>query len=122
VLVVDDRRPFRSAAKAVVEMTDGFACAGEAEDGEAAIELARALRPSLVLMDVNLPGVSGCEAAREIRAEFPRTVVFLMSTYDSVDIPVSPSDCGASVYFRKEEFGPAELRAMWDRFVPPKAA
>ena len=113
VLVVDDRGPFRSAARAVVEMTDGFAFAGEAETGEAAIERAIALHPELVLMDINLPGISGCEATERIRERLPRTVVFLVSTYASGDIPGNAKTCGAATYLRKERLAPDALERLW---------
>ena len=66
VLIVDDQEPFRSAARMVVEMTDGFEVAGEAESGEEGVELAAELQPDLVLMDVYLPGIDGMEATRQI--------------------------------------------------------
>src|SRR5438128_2279923 len=63
VLIVDDQEPFRLAARMVVEATDGFEVVGESETGEASIEAAQDLDPDLVLMDVNLPGINGLEAA-----------------------------------------------------------
>lgn len=54
VLIVDDQAPFREAARAVVELTDGFEVAGEVESGEDAVTGARDLDLDLVLMDVNL--------------------------------------------------------------------
>ena len=122
VLVVDDSAAYRGAARAVVDLTEGFTCVADAENGEDALTKARALHPALVLMDVNMPGIGGCEAARRLRAELPRTVVMLMSTYDSIGAPGTAEGCGASYYLRKEEFSPAMLRRLWDRFVPPKAA
>jgi DNA-binding NarL/FixJ family response regulator len=122
VLIVDDSVPFRAAARAVVEMADGFRCVGEVETGEDALAAARVLQPALVLMDVNMPGMGGCEATRRLRAELPGTVVVLMSTYDSIGVPHAAGDCGASYYLQKEEFGPDLLRMLWERFVPPKAA
>ena len=56
VLIVDDQAPFRRAARAVVTATAGFDVVGEAESGEEAVEMADALEPGLVLMDINLPG------------------------------------------------------------------
>ena len=69
VLIVDDQAPFRDVARTVVELTDGFEVVGEVETGEDSVTSARELHPDLVLMDVNLPGISGLDATREILAE-----------------------------------------------------
>ena len=80
-LIVDDQAPFRSAAAAVISATPGFEVVGEADTGEQAVELAASLRPELVLMDINLPGISGIEATRRIIRDRPGIVVILLSTY-----------------------------------------
>ena len=69
VLIVDDQEPFRMAARMVVEATDGFEVVGEAETGEDSVVMARDLAPDLVLMDVNLPGINGLDATRQILAD-----------------------------------------------------
>ena len=69
VLIVDDREPFRLAARMVVDATEGFEVVGEAESGEESVERAHELSPDLVLMDVNLPGINGLEATRRILAQ-----------------------------------------------------
>lgn len=111
VLIVDDQAPFRRAARAVVSATPGFEVAGEAESGEEAIELAAGLRPAMVLMDINLPGINGIEATRRITADRPEVVTVLLSTYREEDLPTGADDCGAAAYVHKEEFGPAVLLA-----------
>ena len=82
VLVVDDQEPFRNAMAAVVEVTDGFEVVGAVASGEESLVAAEDLRPDLVLMDVNLPGVDGLEATRLIRARADAPIVLLLSTYD----------------------------------------
>ncbi len=113
VLVVDDQAPFRSAAKAVVSRVEGFTMVGEAVDGEQAVAVAAELRPALILMDINMPGISGVEATRQIVANLPDTVVILCSTYNPLDLPPDASRSGALAYVNKEEFGPSELRRIW---------
>lgn len=113
VLVVDDQAPFRSAAKAVVGRVEGFTMVGEAVDGEQAVDVAAELRPALILMDINMPGISGVEATRQIVATLPDTVVILCSTYNPQDLPPDASSSGALAYVNKEEFGPSELRRIW---------
>jgi DNA-binding NarL/FixJ family response regulator len=114
VLIVDDQEPFRMAARTVVELTDGFEVAGEAETGEAAVDVARELRPDLILMDVNLPGIDGLEATRRILADTAGQVVVLMlSTYEAEEYAPRAAEVGAAAYIPKSEFEPDRLAAAW---------
>jgi DNA-binding NarL/FixJ family response regulator len=114
VLIVDDQEPFRMAARMVVDATKGFDVVGEAETGEASVELARGLDPDLVLMDVNLPGIDGLEATRRILADRAgRVVVLLLSTYEESEYAPLAAECGASAYIPKASFGPDRLHAAW---------
>ena len=71
VLVVDDQAPFRAAVKAVLRRLAGFELAAEASGGLEAIRLVDELHPALVLMDINMPEMSGIEATRRIVAAHP---------------------------------------------------
>jgi two-component system, NarL family, invasion response regulator UvrY len=113
VLVVDDQAQFRLAAKAVLRRLDEFELAGEASTGHEAVELADRLRPELVLMDINMPQMSGIEATRQILAAHPDTVVILCSTYDVRDLPADASASGAAGYVNKERLGTELIRRIW---------
>jgi DNA-binding NarL/FixJ family response regulator len=113
VLIVDDQMPFRMAARAVVGVTPGFEVVGEAKSGEEAIEQVEALHPELILMDINMDGISGIEATRRITTEHPEVKVILLSTYDEEDLPLAARTCGALGYVHKEQFGPDVLIDMW---------
>ena len=115
VLIVDDQAPFRRAAAAVVRMTGGFEIIGEAGSGEEAVELAGELAPQLVLMDINMGGISGIEATRRIVTTAPDVVVVLLSTYQAADLPADAATSGAVAYVNKEEFGPQVLEDVWSR-------
>ena len=113
VLVVDDQAPFRRAMATVVEETDGFVVVGQASTGEESLELARQLRPDLVLMDVNLPGIDGLEATRQLAATEEPPVVLLLSTYDEDAGEQFVAESGATGYVTKSAFGPDQLTAAW---------
>jgi len=113
VLIVDDQEPFRVAARMVVELTDGFEVVGEAETGEESVAMAADLQPDLVLMDVNLPGINGLDATREILTASDTVVVLLLSTYEEAEYAPRAAECGAAAYIPKSEFGPDRLESAW---------
>jgi DNA-binding NarL/FixJ family response regulator len=121
VLIVDDQPPFRLAARAVVESVDGFAVVGDAESAEEGLERVDELAPDLVLMDLNLPGMDGAEAARSLRRTHPEVVVVLLSSYDQAEFTDLIDDCGAAAYVPKSEFGPDRLEAVWARTASPRS-
>jgi DNA-binding NarL/FixJ family response regulator len=118
VLVVDDQEPFRAAARFVVRATAGMQVVGEVETGEEAVAMAESLRPHLVLMDINLPGISGLEATRRIVDSRPETAVLLMSTYSAEDLPAQARSCGARGYVHKSNLTPDVLLAIVDGTAP----
>jgi two-component system, NarL family, invasion response regulator UvrY len=118
VLIVDDQAFFRSAARAVLAVTPGFAAVGEACSGEEAVTRVDELEPELVLMDIHLPGISGIEATRQIRAAHPEVVVLLLSTYKAEDLPADARNCGALAYLNKEDFQPEVLEQIWAEYEP----
>jgi two-component system invasion response regulator UvrY len=114
VLIVDDQEPFRAAARNVVAVSRGFSVAAEASTGEEAVELAGAVEPGVVLMDINLPGISGLEATSRIVGASPQVRVLLMSTYRVEDLPADARECGAVAYVHKEDLSPRLLRDFAD--------
>jgi len=101
------------AASMVVEATDGFDVVGEAESGEDSVTMAAELHPDLVLMDVNLPGINGLDATRQIRSASDAVVVLLLSTYEEEEYAPRAAECGAAAYIPKAVFGPDRLESAW---------
>jgi DNA-binding NarL/FixJ family response regulator len=75
--------------------------------------MAKELDPDLVLMDVNLPGINGLDATRQILADSDRVVVLLLSTYEEEEYAPRAVECGASSYIPKAVFGPDRLESAW---------
>jgi DNA-binding NarL/FixJ family response regulator len=102
------------AARMVVEATEGFEVIGESETGEDSVAQAKELQPDLVLMDVNLPGINGLDATRQILSDSnDRVVILLLSTYEEEEYAPRAVECGAAAYIPKAVFGPDRLEAAW---------
>ena len=114
VLTVDDQAVFRHAARDVISATGGFEAVGDVGSGEEAVAAVERLRPDLVLLDVRMPGIGGIEAARRITEAHPGTVVVLISIEDSDEFADDARAAGAAALVRKQDFGPALLRSIWD--------
>jgi DNA-binding NarL/FixJ family response regulator len=99
--------------RTMVRVAPGFELVGEAGTGEEAVALAHEVHPDLVLMDINLPGMGGIAATRDIVDDLPATVVFLCSTYRHDDLPADAATSGAAAYVHKEELGAGLLRQLW---------
>jgi DNA-binding NarL/FixJ family response regulator len=111
VLVVDDQRPYREAARAVVEATDGFEVVAVADSGESAVQLAEKLAPDLVLMDINLPDIDGLEATRRILAASPSRIIVALSTESGLATRAVAN--GAAAFIAKSDFDPDRLAEVW---------
>lgn len=86
---------------------------GEAGSGEESVEVSGVLRPQLVLMDVNLPGIDGLEATRRLRGGPRPPVVLLLSTYDAEEGDALAAESGAAGYVTKSELAPERLATAW---------
>lgn len=113
VLCVDDHPGFRKVVSDVIAATAGFVLIGEASSGTEAIAIAPQLRPDLVLMDVNMPGMSGFEAATLLRNHYADLLIVLMSV-DQIDVPPGFALPGRDLAFvGKRELCPRRLREIW---------
>ena len=102
VLVADDQELVRDGLRAVLEADAGIRVIGEAADGRSAVELARALRPTVVLMDVRMPVLDGIAATAEILADPPSPYVLVLTTFDLDEYIVAALRAGASGFLLKD--------------------
>ena len=102
VLLADDQQLVREGFARLLRDVDDMEVVGEAADGAAAIDLARATRPDVVLMDVRMPGTDGVEATRAITAELPAVRVLVLTTFDLDEAVHGALGAGASGFLLKD--------------------
>jgi DNA-binding NarL/FixJ family response regulator len=102
VLLVDDQRLVRAGFREIL-MGEGFTVVGEAADGREAVELAQLTQPDVVLMDIQMPGLNGIEATRQILARpEPRPRVLVLTTFDLDEYVYEALRAGASGFLLKD--------------------
>jgi DNA-binding NarL/FixJ family response regulator len=110
VLVVDDHPLFVAGVTGLLASVDGIEVVATAADGEAAVKEAVLNRPDVVLMDLNMPGISGLEATRRIVAACPEAAVVVLTMLDDDESVLAALRAGARGYVLKEA-GQEELLA-----------
>jgi DNA-binding NarL/FixJ family response regulator len=111
VLIVDDHPSFRSTARMVLE-AEGFDVVGEAEDGLSALAAAAALRPEVVLLDVQLPDLDGFAVASRLTALAGGPAVVLVSSRDADDFGPLVAGSGARGFIPKAELSGPRILAV----------
>jgi DNA-binding NarL/FixJ family response regulator len=101
VVIADDHPVVRAGLVALLEAADDIEVVGTASTGLAAVDVAAAERPDVVLMDLRMPGIDGDEATARIVAANPETRVVILTTYESDDAILSAIEAGASGYLLK---------------------
>jgi DNA-binding NarL/FixJ family response regulator len=112
VLVVDDHPSFRRCVRALLA-SEGFEVVGEAEDGESALALTAELSPDLVLLDIQLPDISGFEVVSRLHEKNPELAVVLVSSRDQNAYGSTLGASGARGFITKGDLsGPALARLL----------
>jgi DNA-binding NarL/FixJ family response regulator len=125
VLLVDDQALLRMGFRLVLEAEDDLDVVGEAADGATAVDMAAALRPDVVLMDVRMPGMNGIDATEQIVAAQPSTRVVILTTFDLDEYAFAALRVGASGFLLKdarpvELIGAIRAVASGDAVVSPR--
>jgi len=102
VLLVDDHEMVRQGLRSVLDNYEDLEVIGEAGDGESAISIAAALKPDVVVMDVNMPRIDGIEATRRILSTQPDIVVIGLSVQNEHHVEEAMTRAGAAVFVTKE--------------------
>jgi len=127
VLIAEDQPLMRRGLRTVLELEPGFEVVGEAATGEQAVRQAHALTPDVVLMDVQMPGLNGVEATRQITGSGLTARVLILTTFDDEDYVLDGIRAGAAGYLlkdvRAEELCDVIRRvATGERFIQPQVA
>jgi two-component system response regulator NreC len=102
VLLVDDHKIVRDGIRAILDRSTDFDVVGEAENGSDALQLAKRLRPELVLMDLGLPGLNGVESTTEILRTLPDAKIVVLSMYDDDNSVLGAIRAGARGFLLKK--------------------
>ena len=101
VVLADDHAVLRAGLRALLEPEADIEVVGDAPDGESAVELVRQLRPSVVVMDLSMPGMGGLGATREIVASVPETRVLVLTMHDDEQYLYRVLEAGGQGYVVK---------------------
>lgn len=102
ILLIDDHSLVRTGIKRLLEDTKQVKIIGEAESGEESIQLAQQLKPDVILMDVNMPGIGGVEASRRILQRDPSQKIIVLTIHTEQTFPKRLLEIGAKGYLTKE--------------------
>ncbi|WP_100400265.1 response regulator [Bacillus sp. FJAT-44742] len=112
LLLIDDHQLFREGVKRILAMEPGFEIVAEGDDGQYAVELVEKHEPDVVLMDINMPGVNGVEATKNLVNQYPNIKVLILSIHDDESYVTHVLKTGAAGYLLKEMDAEALIEAV----------
>jgi DNA-binding NarL/FixJ family response regulator len=112
ILIVDDHAVVRRGVRALLESQHGWQVLGEATTGREAVDLARRLRPDIVVMDLSLPELNGLEAIRQIVKESPQTEIVALTMHHSEELARDVLQAGARGYVLKSDADASLIAAI----------
>lgn len=112
IVIIDDHQLFREGVKRILEFEKSFKIVAEGDDGSDVLELVERHRPDVVLMDINMPGVNGVEATKQLVDAYPKTKVIILSIHDDENYVAHALTSGARGYLLKEMDADALIEAV----------
>jgi DNA-binding NarL/FixJ family response regulator len=112
IVVIDDHPLFRKGLEQLITSSDGFAVCGEAGNAPEGLSALRKLAPDLAIIDISLPGANGIELIKNIRAEFPKLPMLVLSMHDESLYALRSIRAGAQGYIMKQEALENVVRAL----------
>jgi len=117
LIIADDHSMVRQGVKGVIDLHRWWELCGEADNGLAAGELAKRVKPHIAVLDISMPGLNGLEAVRILKAELPSTKVLILTMHDSESLADEILKAGAHGYLLKSDAAdqlPRAIRALKD--------
>jgi DNA-binding NarL/FixJ family response regulator len=112
IFIVDDHPMFREGLKSIIAQNPQFEMAGEAGDGQTALQVLENLKPDVILMDISLPDSNGIELIREIRTILPAAQILIVSMHGRIDYITAAFQAGAMGYIVKDASSGKILQAL----------
>jgi DNA-binding NarL/FixJ family response regulator len=113
VLLADDHKVMLQGLISVLESQPGIQVLGEASTGREAVEMARVLRPDVIVMDISMPGMDGIEATRRIKESVPQIRVVGLSMFEEQSVIDAMRQAGAEAFVKKTDTSNNVLRAIF---------
>ena len=112
ILMVDDNSPFRQVLKESLQMSFPMVAIDEVADGGEVLRKVDAFLPDLIFMDIKLPGESGLELTKKIKATHPNITIFILTSYDIPEYREAAFQCGADRFLAKASLKRMELEKL----------